>query len=142
MDYYSRFVEIAKLTTATSSDVISRLKSIMSRHGICDTLVSDNGGQYTFEQFKKFIQEYGITRVLSSPKWPLGNSEPETAVQTCKRLLEKAKDDYIALMKYCATPIRNGYSPVELLMGRKIKTILPTAPGNLKPMLANFAKVQ
>ena len=26
-------------------------------------------------------------------------------------------------------------------MGRKIKTILPTAPGNLKPKLANFAKV-
>ena len=34
------------------------------------------------------------------------------------------------------------YSPADLLMVRKIKTILLTAPGNRKPKLANFAKVQ
>ena len=86
--------------------------------------------------------EYGITHVLCSPKWPFGNSESERAVQTCKRLLERAEDPYIALMEYRATPIRNGYSPAELRMGRKIKTILPTERGNLKPKLANFAKIQ
>ena len=72
---------------------------------MCGPLVSDNGGQYTSEQFKKFMQEYGIKHVLSSPKRPLGNSESGRAVQTCKRLLEKAKDPYIALMEYRATPI-------------------------------------
>ena len=63
-------------------------------------------------------------------------------MQTCKRILEKSEDPYIALMEYRDTPIRNGYSPAEPLMERKIKTILSTAPGNLKPKLAKVAKVQ
>ncbi|MCW4248453.1 MAG: transposase family protein [Candidatus Thiodiazotropha endolucinida] len=142
IDYYSRFIEIAKLTTLTSSDVISHMKSIMSRHGICDTLVSDGAGCYTSDLFHKFTENFGINHVLSSPKYPQGNSEAERAVQTCKRLLEKADDPYIAIMEYRATPIRNGYSPSELLMGRKIKTIIPTAPGNLKPRLVNPTKIK
>ena len=90
IDYYSRYIEIAKLTSTTSSDVISHLKSIMSRHGVCDTLVSDGAGQFTSEMFEQFMRDFGIKHVLSSPHWPLGNSESERAVQTVKRLLEKA----------------------------------------------------
>ena len=41
------------------------------------------------------------------------------------------------LLAYRATPPANGYSPVELLMGRKIKSTIPTMPCNLKPQLLN-----
>ena len=34
VDYYSRYVEIQKLTSITSAGVISALKAIFSRHGI------------------------------------------------------------------------------------------------------------
>ena len=141
IDYYSRYIEIAKLTSTTSSDVISHLKSIMSRHGVCDTLVSDGAGQFTSELFEQFMRDFGIKHVLSSPHWPLGNSESERAVQTVKRLLEKADDPYVALMEYRASRIRNGYSPSELLFNRQIKTLLPTAPGNLQPKLVNATKI-
>ena len=141
IDYYSWYIKIAKLTSITSSDVISHLKSIMSRHGVCDTLVSDGARQFTSELFEQFMRDFGIKHVLSSPHWPLGNSESERAVQTVKRLLEKVDDPYVALMEYRASKIRNGYNPSELLFNWQIKTLLPTAPGNLQPKLVNATKI-
>ncbi|XP_015750651.1 PREDICTED: uncharacterized protein LOC107330577 [Acropora digitifera] len=36
-------------------------------------------------------------------------------------------------MAYRATPLKSGLSPAELLMGRKIRTRIPTSPSNLNP---------
>ena len=46
VDNFSRFPEVAKLTTTTSASVISALKNIFSRHGIPEVLISDNGRQF------------------------------------------------------------------------------------------------
>ena len=50
-----------------------------------------------------------------------------------KQLLEKNSDPYLVMLAYCSTPIENGYSPSQLLMGRKLRTTLPIAPKQLKP---------
>ena len=57
----------------------------------------------------------------------------ERAVQTVKHLLTKAQDRYRALMAYRATPLEIGRCPAELLMGRKIRTRLPTVLAQLNP---------
>lgn len=44
-----------------------------------------------------------------------------------KNLLKKAEDPYLAVLNYRATPLQNGSSPAELLMGRKL-TRVPTLP--------------
>jgi hypothetical protein len=36
-------------------------------------------------------------------------------------MLKKSDDPYIALLSYRATPLDNGHSPAELLMGRKLQ---------------------
>lgn len=131
--YYSRYIEIAKLNGTSSEDVIIHFKSILARHGLCDVIVSDNGPQYASSTFKQFTDEFGIEHRTSSPRYPLGNSEAERAVQTIKRLLGKCTDPYVALLNYRATPLANGHSPAELLFGRKIQTKLPTMPENLMP---------
>ncbi|UYV76997.1 hypothetical protein LAZ67_14002769 [Cordylochernes scorpioides] len=41
------------------------------------------------------------------------------------------------IMEYRSTPLENGYSPAELLMGRKLRTTLPIAPENLNPKLVD-----
>ena len=46
VDYYSRFIEIAKLSGTSSGEVIHHLKSIFACYGIPEELVSDNGPQY------------------------------------------------------------------------------------------------
>ena len=117
VDYFSRFIEIAKLTGESSADIIRHMKSIIARHGIPEIVFSDNGPQFSAAEFKRFADEYGFYH-KTSPRFPQSNGEAERAVQTIKNLLQKADDPYQALLVYRATPLRNGYSPAELLMNR------------------------
>ena len=97
VDYYSKYPEISKLRGTTSKHIITAHKSVFARHGVPYELFSDNGTQLV------------------------------SATQTVKNLLKKAqeslKDPYIALLEYRNTPLEGvGYSPTQLLMGRRLKT--------------------
>lgn len=70
------------------------------------------------------------------------NGEAERHVQTVKCLLKKAKDPYLALLAYRATQLANGYSPVQILMGRRLRTPVPQLPSLLNPSLPNKEKVE
>ncbi|XP_042072880.1 uncharacterized protein K02A2.6-like [Haplochromis burtoni] len=139
VDYHSRFVEIALLNRTKSNDVITHLKSFFARHGIPEVLMSDNGPQYSGRIFTDFAAAYGFKHITSSPKFPQSNGEAERAVQTVKNLLKKAADPYLALLAYRATPLQSGYSPAELLMGRRLRTTLPMLPSQLEPTLPDNA---
>ena len=43
----------------------------------------------------------------------------------------------MALLVHRSTPLENGYSPAELLMGRKLRTTVPVIPKALQPKLPN-----
>lgn len=133
VDYYSRWIEVRKLSSAGSHTTIEAMKSIFSVHGICELLVSDNGPQFASQEFHDFVSQYGFSHVTSSPAYPKANGEAERAVGTVKRLWKKTADPHLSLMIYRATPLENGYTPSELLMGRQIRTTLPTLPSNLLP---------
>lgn len=47
VDYYSRYIEIARLNHPTAEEVVTHSKSIFARHGIPEVVISDNGLQYT-----------------------------------------------------------------------------------------------
>ncbi|KAJ8356775.1 hypothetical protein SKAU_G00195690 [Synaphobranchus kaupii] len=116
-------------------NVIHHLKPIFARHGILETLVTDNRPQFSGMAFAAFAESYGFRHVTSSPKYPQSNGEAEHAVKTVKGLLKKAADPYIALLAYRATPLQNGYSPAQLLMGRRLCTTVPMLPALLTPAL-------
>ena len=50
-----------------------------------------------------------------------------------KECTKERKDPSKALVSYRATPLENGYSPVEMLFGRKIGTTVSVFPDQLKP---------
>ena len=127
VDYLSRYPEIAKLDSEDSESVIQHMKSIFGRHGIPEVVRTDNGPQYASEAFHDFAQ------LTSSPRYPQSNGEAERMVQTVKGLLQKAEDPYAALLAYRASPLSNGFSPAEILMGRKLRTKVPTNAANLVP---------
>ena len=134
-DQYSRYPELKQLTSTKSKVVIEKLKGLFSRHGIPDELDSDNGPQYDSVEFREFSKQYGFKHVTSSPGYPTSNGQAENCVKTVKNLLRDAKDPYLALLAYRVTPLQNGYSPAELLMGRKLKTTVPIHPRQLVPKI-------
>ena len=147
VDYYSGFVELDLLTHTTSKQVINHCKSQFSRHGIPDVLISDNGSQFSSHEFQQFIKHYGIDHRTSSPYHLQSNGMAEKAVQTIKRLMKKAthngNDPYLALLEYRNTPWSDTLgSPAQQLMGRRTKTLIPTASNLLKPETINPITVQ
>lgn len=137
IDYYSRFIEVAKLDRATAIQVVTHCKSVFARHGIPEEVVTDNGSQFDSNVFRLFAQEFQFHHTRSSPYYPRGNGEAESGVKTVKRLLKKERDPYLALLAYRSTPLRNGYSPSELLMNRRLRTNVPSSREARQPAIPN-----
>ncbi|UYV69307.1 K02A2.6-like [Cordylochernes scorpioides] len=126
------------LDRLTANVVARSFKSIFARHGIPETVVSDNGTQFgAAREFANFARQYGFTHVTSSPRFPQSNGMAEAGVKIAKLILKKNQDPSLGLLEYRSTPLENGYSPAELLMGRKLRTTLPVAPENLNPRLVD-----
>lgn len=141
VDYFSRYVEIAQLSPTRSANVIVHLKSMFARHGIPEALITDNGPQFACQEMRDFAKDYCFEHVTSSPRYPQSNGEAERGVQTIKNLLKKASDPYKALLAYRTTALANGYSPAQLLMGRRLRTTLPMLPETLQPCLPDFQQI-
>ena len=141
VDYYSRWIEIARLDQLTAKAVIEHTSSIFARHGIPEVVISDNDPQYASEAYTSFSREYRFKHLTSSPYHPQGNGEAERAVKTIKSLLKKTGDSYLALLAYRSTPLEIGYSPSELLMGRRLRSTVPAAQKQLVPKTPDPSKV-
>uniref|UniRef100_A0A3P8SHE6 Integrase catalytic domain-containing protein n=1 Tax=Amphiprion percula TaxID=161767 RepID=A0A3P8SHE6_AMPPE len=119
--------------TATTTQVISKLAATFARFGVPEELVSDNGPQFTSAEFGRFSREFDFVHTTSSPHYAQSNGHAERAVQIAKGIL-KQSNPLLTLMVYRSTPnASTGFSPAELLMGRKIRTTLPTLSTNLDP---------
>ena len=132
VDYFSRWIEVRKLSSLTANAVVTAIKSIFSFHGICDVLISDNGPQFASSEFRTFIESYGFTHLTSSPHYPRTNGEAERSVGTVKRMWNKSQNFDLSMLTYRATPLENGDTPSELLMGRMLRTTLSTWPETLQ----------
>jgi len=146
VDYYSRYFEVSMIPDTKSSTVINKLKSFFSRHGIVETLISDNARQYTSHDFKVFADTWDFTHKTSSPTYSQSNGLAERTVQTIKAMFTKAKqagsDPYLAILEYRNSPLLCGKSPAQLLMSRQLRAALPLTSGQLNPQVANQLLVQ
>eukprot|EP00105_Crassostrea_gigas_P044027 XP_019928175.1 PREDICTED: uncharacterized protein K02A2.6-like [Crassostrea gigas] len=145
-DYYSRHFEVIQLRDTKSKTIIQKLKSIFARLGIPQKVVSDNGPQYSSQEFANFSKEYDFIHATSSPRYPQSNGLAEKSVQIAKRIFEKAeldgRDPYLGILEYRTTPLEVGYSPAELLQGRQLRSILPTLNEQLLPKVIDHEKVK
>ena len=109
-----------------------------------DTGFSDNGPQYSAEEYEKFSQDYQFEHKTSSPYFPQANGEAERAVCTVKELLEKDKDPHLALLNYHATQSKEEdiYSPSELLMSWTPRTTIPTTRTQRVPRVPDREEVR
>ncbi|UYV77603.1 K02A2.6-like, partial [Cordylochernes scorpioides] len=66
VDYYSSFWELDILEHTTSESIIECCKKNFSRHGIPETLITDNGPQYISREFQKFLKTWKVVQITSS----------------------------------------------------------------------------
>ena len=85
-DYYSNFIEVENIHTATTQGVSKVLKCLFSRYGIPDVVISDNGPQFSSAEFAEFTRTWCFTHTTTSPYYPQSNGKAENAVKTLKRL--------------------------------------------------------
>lgn len=142
IDSHSKYVEVFKTKDITTSFVIGKLRELFCRYGLVDTLVSDNGRQFTSKEFEDYMNINNIRHVLTAPGHPATNGQAENFVKTLKKSLyanlkqQKQSDFDLILnrflfdyrnMKHCTT----GESPAKFFFGRSLKTRFDS----LKPSL-------
>ncbi|GBN15559.1 Retrovirus-related Pol polyprotein from transposon 297 [Araneus ventricosus] len=123
------FVQLISSLQATV--VIPAIKSIFARHGIPLELISDGGPPFNSRDFDCFAKSWKFKHAKVSAKYPKSNGKVEKTIQTVKQIFRKtladSKDPCLALLLYRATPVLGSiYSPAELLMNRKLSTVLPS----------------
>jgi transposase InsO family protein len=143
VDYLSGFFEIDRLPSKAVSDIIYRLKQHFARYGLPDTVMSDNS-PFNCTEFRLFARSYEFTHVTSSPRYPQSNGKVENAIRTVKRLMLKAKEDnsdpFLALLDWRNTPSEQlDNSPAQILLGRRVRTLLPMKSTLLDTMLSQSA---
>ena len=123
-DYYSKvpFVYVIP-SPVTSTAVIAKMKSLIAEQGVPQRVISDNGGHFSSDAFRRFADQWCFDHVTSSPHYPQSNGFIEWHVQTVKHTLKKAgprSDVQMALLVLRATPIDSHLKyPTELLYGRR-----------------------
>ncbi|XP_070193833.1 uncharacterized protein [Littorina saxatilis] len=141
VDFYSRYFEIDEMANTTSAAVIRKLSTHFSRHGIPETLVSDNGPQFASDDFAQFAATWDFNHVTSSPRYAQSNGLAEKTVQTVKNIMDKAKASkssaLLCILEYRNTPVDGLASPAQLLMGRQLRSVLPATASQLQPKTIN-----
>jgi hypothetical protein len=134
VDAHSKWMEVHVTSSATSAATIRLLRRSFSIHGLPDIVVSDNRPNLVSAEMTEFLNSNGIEHIRTAPYHPASNGLAERAVQTLKASLKKqgggSLDDKVArfLLSYRVTPhSTTGVPPCELLMGRRLRTLLDRA---------------
>jgi len=97
------------------------LEKIFAWFGIPEVLRTDNGPCYKSESFSAFMESWGVVHKTSRPRYPESNGMAERSVKTVKDFLRKESSLEDVLLTYRATPLVSGFSPAQLMFGRRIR---------------------
>ena len=133
VDAHSKWPEIHMVRDTTTTKTISVLRQLFARFGLPQQIVSDNGPQFTSEEFRDFTKKNGIKHIRSSPYHPATNGAVERLVRTFKVAMKAGDGDGRTLqhrlqnflLTYRSTPHATTHeTPAYLFLGRDIRTRL------------------
>ena len=85
---YSQFSVVEIVQTTSTKSTIVKLEKIFCTHGIPRILKSDNGPPFNSQDFKVFMQEYGINHRRVTPLWLQANSEAENFMKPLSKAIK------------------------------------------------------
>ena len=141
IDAHFKRPEVITMKSITSEKYIEVLMSLFSRYGIPEQLVSDNGLQFTSQEFKEFLQMNVVKHITSAPRHPSTNGKAERFVQTLKKALNAHQCDEGTLHQKLSRFLLNyrtiphstiGISASELFLSRRLRTRLELLHTSIK----------
>ena len=132
VDAHSKWPEVVTMSSTTSQSNIEVLRSF-SRYGLPEQIVSDDGTQFTSDEFAQFMERNGIKHIRSAPYHPSSNGLAERFVQTFKRAMKASEGKGKTLNQrlsqflfiYRASPqATTNLSPSGMFLGRPLRTRL------------------
>ena len=87
LDSNSMWPEVYEMSTTTTAKAIKKLLFLFASYGLLQQEVTDNGPQFTLQEFKIFMKKYGITHTKCAPYHPSSNGAVEQFNQTFKQPL-------------------------------------------------------
>ena len=139
------------MDSSTSAATIEKMKLSFAYHGLPVLLVTDNGSNFTSQEFETFLKSHGVRHVRTAPYHPASNGLVERAVQTFKTAMKKSggKGESMEtrlsnfLFQYRITPHSSkGVSPAELRMGRRLRSHLSQLHPELEGRIKNSQRRQ
>ena len=89
IDAHSKWMEVHIMRSTTSAATIVKLKEIFVTHGLPETIVSDNGPNFTSAEFENFLSKNSVKHTKVSPYHPASSGQAEQAVRAFKEGVEK-----------------------------------------------------
>ncbi|CAF3948225.1 unnamed protein product [Rotaria sp. Silwood2] len=133
VDAHSKWLEVIMMNNISSMETIKTLTTLFARYGLCEEIVSDNGTQFTSEEFAEFCARHGIRHIRTTPGHPQSNGQAERYVDTIKSALKKSihnggkvsENLQKFLFHYRSTPhSTTNVTPAELFLKRQLRTVL------------------
>ena len=89
IDYKANFWEIDYLSSASSTSLLTKLNAHFAQMGIPDTVVSDNGPQFSSNYCAHLSNKWGVEHTPSSPQhWRL-TGKVESSVKSANTIIRK-----------------------------------------------------
>lgn len=143
VDAHSKWLEVILMSSTTAEKTIAVLRNLFASYGLPEQLVSDNGPQFTANEFSDFIKANRVKHIRTAPYHPASNGEAERFVQTFKHSLKAGKNGWnfapeaYQISTHRSTPHSTaGISPAKLFLKRQLRTRLDILRPSLERKVA------
>ena len=130
LDHMSKFVFLKPMIKANSQNVVKfLLTEIFHKFGVPETIMSDNGKQFTSSQFASLLENYGVKHLLTPFHAPQANASErvnQSVLAAVRTYLDKDQRDWDLNLSEIECAIRSsvhsatGVSPYFSLFGQNM----------------------
>lgn len=130
IDMFTRFIDAEALSDISAQTFAEYFSKYCGRFGFPKTLLTDNSSTFTSNLVRELYRVFGVKRIRSTPYHSRGNAVVERAIETLQEKLSVSLNDVVesqwdlvlpaaVLAMNTSTHAATGYSPFELVFGRK-----------------------
>ncbi|XP_057732944.1 uncharacterized protein LOC130948256 [Arachis stenosperma] len=144
IDYYTKWIEAEPLASISSSNCRKFMwRQVVTRFGIPEVVISDNGTQFTDKKFMKFLNGLGIKQRFSSVEHPQTNGQVESAnkviLSGLKKRLDNKKgawaDELASVLWSYRTTEQSSTKETPFRLTYGVDAVIPVEIGELSPRL-------